>query len=229
MRHARFASVIVGILAVAVAASPAAASLFVQYNTPYGPENVPDGGTTVSLTQFDPSLGTLQSITLRLDATASVGSITWDNESDVLTDVTLSIGGEVTAVAPSALTLVAMPLQTGSAQDIPGDEASESPDPDFAGPDSFTVTGGTGTDDDTAVLTNSALFVPYVGLGNFDVDISSIVKALTDAQGGSGQTDSTPGQTSGTVTVRYDYVPEPATLAILGLGGLGVLLRQRSK
>ena len=71
MKHARFASVIVGILAVALAAAPAAASLFVEYSVPYGPENVPDAGTTVSLSQFDPSLGTLLSVTLTLDAIPS--------------------------------------------------------------------------------------------------------------------------------------------------------------
>jgi len=220
----------VGVLVVVLAALPAGASLFKTYDVIYGPEDVPDAGTTVSLSQFDEAtFGTLLSITLTLDATASAGSITWDNESDQETDVDLGIGGEVTAAAPSALTLVATPFQTGSATDVAADEVGESPDPDFAGPDSFSVTGGTGTDSDTDTLTNSADFGPYKGTGTFDVDISSIVKTMVLTSGGSGDTQSTAGKTEGKVTVTYEYVPEPATLALLGLGGVATLIRRRRR
>jgi len=229
MRHARIASLVICVLTVVAAASPAGASLFQTFNVVYGPEDVPDAGTTVTLPQFDETtFGTLLGVKLTLDATASAGAITWDNESTQVTDVDLGIGGEVTATAPSALTLIATPLQMGSGVGIAADEAVEIPDPDFAGPDSFTVTGGTGADDDSATLTNPALFGPYIGVGTFNVDISSIVKTYVLTSGGTGDTQSTAGKTSGVVTVQYEYVPEPATLALLGLGGLGVLIRRRS-
>ena len=227
MRNATIAGLLVGVLSLVLAAAPAAAGT-ISYNTTYGPAGVPDAGTTVSLNQFDEATyGTLTKVTLTLDGTASAGSITWDNESDVATDVTLGIGGQVTAVAPSALTLVVVPLQQGDGVGIVADD--DGYPPDFAGADSFTVTGGTGSDSDSAVLTNAALFAPYKGTGTFDIDISSIVKTLVLTSGGTGETKPTAGVTSGVVTVTYEFVPEPATMALLLAGGLGALLRRKSR
>ncbi len=227
MRNATVAGLLVGVLSLVLAAAPAAAGT-ISYNANYGPTGVPDAGTTVSLNQFDEATyGTLVKITLTLDGTASAGSITWDNESGVVTDVTLGIGGEVTAVAPSALTLVVVPLQLGNGFNIVADD--DGYPPDFAGADSFTVAGGTGTDSDSSVLTNAALFAPYKGTGTFDVDISSIVRTLVMTTGGTGETQPTAGVTSGVVTVTYEFVPEPATMALLLAGGLGALLRRKSR
>ena len=221
----RFVAVVLGM---ALVAGPASGALVDgPHSVAYNATTVPDAGTIVQLPQFDEAtLGTLLSITLELDATAFAGTITWDNESAIPTDVTLGIGAQVTAAAPSSLTLVATPLQTGNKDGVDPDNDAVA---DFIGTDSFSVTGGTGNDTDTDVLTNHADFAPYIGVGLFDVDISSIVKTMILTSGGSGEDQHTAGQASGTVKVTYTYLPEPATLALMGLGLASVVTMKRRK
>ena len=220
----KFGCLFAAVVALALTAGAAQAA-FIEYTVPYGPNAVPDAGTNIAVQQFDETtFGTLLKVTLTLDATAQAGSITWDNESGVVTDVTLGIGGDVTAKAPSALTLVAVPLQTGTGLNIAADNDGAA---DFIGTDSYTLTGGVGTDSDQKEITNAALFTPYKGVGTFNVTISSILKQSIVTTGGIGVTQPTAGTTSGDVTVRYDYVPEPATIALLAVGAAGALIRRR--
>lgn len=183
-------------------------------------------GSTVNLPQFDPSdpaLGpTLISIVLQLDATALNGTIIWDNESEALTDVTLGIGATVTATGPDSFALVAIPLQTGQAYDVPAD--NDGYPPDYAGDDSFAVSTGTGSDSDSD---NPTDFTPYIGTGTFSVNIASSVKTNTETDGGDGMTQTTAGDYYGKVKVTYTYVPEPATLSLLGAGAVLLYRRKR--
>ncbi|HUU90198.1 MAG TPA: choice-of-anchor E domain-containing protein, partial [Phycisphaerae bacterium] len=207
----KFGCLFAAVVALALTAGAAQAA-FIEYTVPYGPNAVPDAGTNIAVQQFDETtFGTLLKVTLTLDATAQAGSLTWDNESGVVTDVTLGIGGEITAAAPSALTLVAVPLQTGTGLNIAADD--DGSPPDYAGADSYTLTGGVGTDSDQKEITDALLFAPYKGIGTFNVAVSSILKTSIVTTGGIGLTQPTAGTTSGLVTVRYDYVPEPATMA----------------
>jgi hypothetical protein len=164
-------------------------------------------------------------VTLTLAANASAGTIAWDNEALVATDVTLGIGAEVTATGLAGVTAVAVPLQTDSAVGIAADNDGPA---DFVGTDSFSVVGGSGSDSDSDVL--MAGLGPYIGLGTFDVDVAAIVETFLSTTGDFGPIDPQPGATDGSVTVTYEFtpVPEPSTSLLLGLGlaGLAVLRRR---
>jgi hypothetical protein len=174
----------------------------------------------VTLPLFDPILGTLTKVTLTLDASTSAGTISFDNESGVPTTLTLGIGAEVNATAPSALTITAVPLQLGNGS-VTGDDDGAA---DFIGADSFSVTGGSGSDSDTASITTPALLLPYIGVGTFDVYVESELSTFLSTSGGFGPLDANAGVTSGLVTVTYEYtaVPEASTLAMVGLAGLSL-------
>lgn len=206
-----------------VGVSSVATADIVSYEADIDPTNV-GSGSVVSLPQFDPALGTLTGVELYLEAEAFSGTIIWDNESDTITHVSLGIGATVTADAPESLTIIVVPLQEGEA-DVPIDNEPNDGDADFAGTDTLIVTGNTGSDSDSA---SPSTLGAYIGTETFDVTISSVLETTTSTSGGDGECQTTAGQYDGKVTVEYTYVPEPATLSLIG-AGLGALLLRRKR
>lgn len=137
----------------------------------------------------------------------------------IATDITLGIGAEVTATALAGLTVTGYPLQLDSKAGVDADNDGAA---DFIGTDSFAVVGGTGVDSELASLL--AGFGAYVGVGTFDVTLSSAMDSYVSTTGGFGPIDPVAGTTEGYVTVTYEYtpVPEASTALLLTLGLVAV-------
>ncbi|MEM1166511.1 MAG: choice-of-anchor E domain-containing protein [Planctomycetota bacterium] len=222
--------------AIAALAGSASASLIVDGNMAFDTldfTNVDVGSAAFvvgQLQKFDESLGPLLRVTLTLDATVFDGSITHDNEGGNPSEVTLGIGAEVQATAmgaPAATALVAIPVVEETAMV----DADNDGDADFVGSDSFTIDGGEASDSDTKDSIDDSFpvdfFIAAPGDDTFDVELDPRVFTFLSTDGGFGPIDPNPGLTSGTVTVKYTFVPSPGATGLVTIAGLVALRRRR--
>ncbi len=220
-----------------LAASVAAASAAVVTTTPvtlsFGPQQT-DFNTSMVFSQFDPSLyggASLNSvhITLSGTATSAGGSlICLIPGSGGTCDATLSSQITMTlSTVPAGVLSVVIPAFSYSA-------------PAFTG--TVSVPANTNTDSVTDVycaigVPGCTMLAPAVmslfsGTGTITLDLFADGLVTTINNNGTAA-GSQPLDGSGSVTIYYDYIiadlPEPASLAILGLGTLGLVAMRRRR
>jgi len=177
--------------------------------------------TPFTFNQFDPSVGTLTSVTLTIAAEASADVI-GDNESGNDATFTASLNGSVSATIPAFINAVAVLSQSAGPVGVDADNDVAA---DFIGTDAndFGTIASANSDSDFATTGLTA----FIGTG-------TIAGLVSDNQtwgvsgGGDAVTLVTNSQSSTvwTVVYTYDAVPEPST-ALLGLIGLLGLARRR--
>ncbi len=219
------------VLAVCAAAAPAA--MITQTRTFSG---IPDFQSILNFDSFDTGLGTLLGVTIWVDVDVTSGQAIVDNESDSLASVTVdfsadaaaSSAGEVFFPTTTANAAISQSLQLG-----PDDGDGNSIDP--ASPDGAAVSLNSASGSmmtsmlasaSTQQATQVSTFTDLLAGADYDILLdSSTIFQIYGASGVAG--GFTPANVAGEVTVQYNYVPEPATMSLLAIGGVAALKRRR--
>ncbi len=175
------------------------------------PPTETDFTQTIAIEQFDPTLGSLQSITLTLTASVT-GSMGVENTSVVSGssgDMELSAALAVASPSDPATTLVvASPASTEVFSLAPFDG-----DVDFAGTSGVTFADVDAVETATEVLTEPGLLAAATGTGSFDLVVGAVGTSGANATGGNIATFFA-SQAGATITLTYDYEPIPPEIEV---------------
>ena len=208
-------------LAIVLAFTPAARAETESFSYPLSP--IP-AGEKLTFDQFDDSGGlTLETVTLYLDVTSRF-DCTAENTSTIGGDVSVShlVNVEVSGYGLSASTC------TTSTSVTHWLDPAIPPAPDGAGGDfyDFPLIQATDDDDDVLATVLGDDLSAFVGPGQLDFDITGDgwfkFEGVTTCH-----LDVTVFDVSGTATITYTYIPEPASLSLLVIGGLLLNRRRR--
>ncbi len=196
------------------------------------------GDSTLTFDQFDSSLGTLTSIEIIFDLSIDNGWLIADNDGVDQANVTIELGAEaaisstdVSLIDASLLSVVGMlSASTAAAVTLDPNEGDGPGDVDASAPDGTTLNGGPDSDSDSGFIT-ALVFGGYTGTGTFDIVVAVTelidLGGLGDIEGSFSPVDILSLGSSVTVNYTYTPVPEPTTMALLGLGS--VVLRRKRK
>lgn len=190
-----------------------------------------------TLDKFDTSLGTLTGVNIQLSVNSTGALAQADNEDAAPTgsiDISYLIGGNLTgvqSVIDAALSNAWSNIDINdSASATLGIDDGDGIGLQVGGPDYFDFAPAAGADIVNANL-HAITFADYEGTAGQKLDLTyGSTSLVTTTAVGAVSTASSPANVSGSVLVTYTYtaaVPEPSSTALLGLGGLALILRRR--
>jgi hypothetical protein len=203
---------------------------------------VPNNSQTLTFNKFDTNLGTLLSVTVSVVLNKTGGQFEIDNDSATAgtVDLTHSVVGQLSSPDVSL-------RKTGAGVVFVGQSGSVTATNSLIGNSVSATTGDNITQFNATNDTDYVKFVPgdstksdsgqiraadqadYESLGASTFDVNFGATQTVNATGLGGlQQAFTVSNVSGNVTVTYNYIPEPASALLGGLGLLTLLRRRRN-
>ena len=222
-------------LAVLAAASVAsAANLEFDFTVPSTQTTF---STPVSLSQFNPSLGTLTSVTFGFKNTMATQISLGNLSSSSTNSLTGTVNGSFTFKDSGSNTLLSSSLMAQAGSGINGQGAFAIRPSGTVGNYFAAPYGGvfSPTVVDASTVTNSlssSLFAPYKGTGSLNYTYGATALGVTTGPNGvspANYIDSYTTNASATGYVIYTYTPapEPGSIAAIGLGLVAVVRRRK--
>ncbi len=199
----------------------------------------PNISPTLTFNQFDDSAPdvNLTGIEIIFNMDISGGQLVLDNDASGPASGSFVFGskGSLSSTDVSLFDGTPQPIPadltvtTGSAFNLDPNEGDESGDYDPCAPDGMSYDGGIASEN-SAGFVGAAFFTTgvkgYTGTGTYDIT-AELTQWLNYGGIGGIEFSVSPVTASGSVEIIYTYVPEPATIAMLGLGSMMFLRKRR--
>lgn len=212
-----------------LACAVSAQAFNVQIVTPI-PTTPTDFSTIIPIAKFDPALGQLTMVTVRLNASLDASLIA-ENRSNAPAMITGNVTESVSLTPPvgpvlmgSHATTPVTPQSVAAYDGIPF--TNELPNGPF-GPDTFRWTIVNGVVDQSNVYTMPADLALFTGAGmtlNYTLAGDSSFMLSSNTGNIAALATATVG---GQIIVTYEYIPEPASIGLLAMGALMIVRRRR--
>ena len=185
-----------------------------------------DWVSTVSIPMFDPSLGTLNSITF--DLTADIGGTAgFENKDLSAATITMNMAELVTLQRPDSSNIVTSVPIIGTSDNVTAYDGIT----DYSGTSGNLYTDLYESKDATYTSFAANDLLLFTGVGNIDLTVNAM--GITSSAGAANISTIFIPQASANALITYDYVataqtPEPTTISLLAVG-LAFLRKKRNR
>jgi hypothetical protein len=179
--------------------------------------------SSVSVPQFDPALGTLDSIQFSLTGYVT-GAARFESGDSEPATVEMTLNAKITLLKPDLTTLIVVPPLVQTSDNVSAFDGVL----DFAGTSGRSYDNLSAQQSDTNFLSSpsQADLTAFVGTGNVVLPVTA--EGISHGSGAGNLTLLFLTNAGATVSVEYDYhVPEPGSLGLLAVGCVALIGRRR--